>query len=187
MIQQKVFVRENGSFSVVYPGIGTLGVCLTNIPRPAAGPTEVPFCPSSGKGIPYVWKIVRAKNLWLFLDYTSDLSPGIQTLADNRKQVLSTSFSSHSHVNRRPPSSAPAAASGWSRSEVPSGLQCRLVGWWSHSSSKHLWEAAKVRMISRLWFCVSNQSKSWLPREGLFSKTKGEKKSNKTKLNKIKP
>lgn len=36
VIQWKVFVRENSSFSGVYLSIGTFGVCPTHVPRPAA-------------------------------------------------------------------------------------------------------------------------------------------------------
>lgn len=92
--------------------------------------------------------------------YTSDLSTGIWALADSRKQVLSTSFSTHSHINRQPPYSEPAAASGWSCQEVPTGMQCSHVGWCSHSSSKHLWEKAKVCVLSMLQAWVENQSKT---------------------------
>lgn len=116
--------------------------------------------------LPQVWKgnnrclQNRGKSLQKFLDDTSALSTRIQVWAENRKQVLSTSFSSHSHVNRRPLYSAPAADSGWSCWEVPSGLQCSLVGWWSHSCCERLWETAKARMFSMLQPRVDNPSKT---------------------------
>lgn len=72
---------------------------------------ETPFCPSFFPCLENSWGLKRLN----ILDYTSNLSMGMESLADSRKQVLSTSFNSRSHVNRRPPQfSAPAAASGWS-------------------------------------------------------------------------
>lgn len=81
-----------------------------------------------GQGqLPASWeKLLSAPSFFPCLENSWGLKPlnisslhirsfhGIESLADSRKQVLSTSSSSHSHVNRRPPYSAPAAASGWS-------------------------------------------------------------------------
>lgn len=159
-----------------------IGVCLTHISRATAGSAgrraasstlgEAFFCPSLGEGNTSVSGKQLGPKTQEYFQITHWPFQGIRlwlTAESRYCPLLRLIFSC-----KQAATTAPAAASGWSCQEVPSGLQCSHVGWWSHSQDKHLGErerrhvgSSRSRLVS-----VENQSRTELPRAVCHPKLK---------------